>query len=755
MLLLSILAHAMTSALAEVDAPAAASPGESTKETDPLLPDQFPRFHLEGHEEEALIIRRFLWEHMKNRPRNELGIFSREYLVLADIWLGSGPDGGEPYRTQEAERAALEAIRLDDEGYAYRPWLMHAHDHGWPFPIWTQSGLSHTPAAGKTAGWHFQELSAIPGPADWVPLHLERHGDDSYYGEKAAKLWHLENARSRGLLDNRWHIESTGPSPALSTPEGFGIDAANAPFVQLRWNRTGSPKNRALPYVEWMRDGDEAFDADRRVYFAADQEPSPDDEAIHSIIALFNHPKWDGAIKRLRFSLAPGESDVDFDITSFFTVYDTRHNVNNSIFVRSSCHYFSWSGDLSFLKENINRMRLALMHQQKIMGGLAHHHIRTVWPGHDGIAGFRKNEDGTVVVDGSHGIGNSYWDLLPFGWDDFYATSQYYAATMAMAEVEEAVRRFPAWGLPQGALSMEPGWLRAHAEDVKRTANERFWNSETRRFVACIDKDGHAHDYGYTFVNLEAIWYGIATEEHARDIMAWLKGERIVDGDTSVGDDIYRWRFGPRATTRRNIEWYGHVWHKPESLPWGDQVQDGGAVLGFSFFDLWARLQVLGPDDAWQRFAEIIEWQREVYAGGGYRSYYAEETQDGKLQGAGVNGGLGIDAEFLESSLIPSILVYGFMGMVASPQRLTIRPCLPAACPEMALDNLLYHAARMNVRVRGDEIRLSVLDAPTTAIELALEGTWRLGDCEELGSRFTIVAPGDYVFSQVEEPRRD
>ena len=37
-----------------------------------------------------------------------------------------------------------------------------------------------------------------------------------------------------------------------------------------------------------------------------------------------------------------------------------------------------------------------------------------------------------------------------------------------------------------------------------------FWNEDRGRFVACIDIDGAAHDYGFTFLNLEAIYYGFA-----------------------------------------------------------------------------------------------------------------------------------------------------------------------------------------------------------------------------------------------------
>ena len=72
-----------------------------------------------------------------------------------------------------------------------------------------------------------------------------------------------------------------------------------------------------------------------------------------------------------------------------------------------------------------------------------------------------------------------------------------------------------------------------------------------------------------------------------------------VAGDTSQGADIYHWRFAPRATTRRNVQDYVWPWSAPQTIPWGGQIQDGGAVLGFSYYDLMARLQTNGSDDAW------------------------------------------------------------------------------------------------------------------------------------------------------------
>jgi hypothetical protein len=318
-----------------------------------------------------------------------------------------------------------------------------------------------------------------------------------------------------------------------------------------------------------------------------------------------------------------------------------------------------------------------------------------------------------------------------------------------MAELEEAIQQHPAWNIPQGAMALDPKQLRRHAAQAKETANRLFWNEQNGRFIACIDKNSTPHDYGYTFLNLDAIWYGLATPEHARQILDWITGKRIVSGDTSTGEDIYRWRFGPRATTRRNIEWYGQGWWAPETLPWGYQVQDGGAVLGFAFYDLWARLQILGPDNAWQRLLEILAWEKEVRAGGGYREYYKDARRGTTLQGGGTCGGLGIDSEFYESSLVPAIVPYGFVGLEARPDGvLLFRPRLPRACPEMALSNVLYHNVRLDIRVTNNTLRIDIKDAPLELLHIGFAETWEQRGVDWRGSARTLREAGTYCFTK-------
>lgn len=275
--------------------------------------------------------------------------------------------------------------------------------------------------------------------------------------------------------------------------------------------------------------------------------------------------------------------------------------------------------------------------------------------------------------------------------------------------------------MPAGEARFDPVDLERHAAEVKAEGNRLFWSDETGRFVAGPDRDGVRYDYGFTFLNTDAIYYGFATDEHARLIMDWIEGRRSVSGDTSTGADIYHFRFGPRSTTRRNTDYYFWRWFKADATPFGGQVQDGGCVLGWSHMDLMARLQVDGPDNAWARLREIIHWFAEVQAGGGYREYYRK--QGSVLQGDGAAGGLGLDKEFFESLLVPQIMLRGFLGLSPTADGCRLEPRLPSEFPSLTVDG---------IRLKG--VILSI-----TATREALTVRKRSGHAE---APFAITAPG-------------
>lgn len=670
---------------------------------DYLLPENFTRFEIPDDKEVGTVMTEYLWYHLFKRLGNGPTLFNKEYLLCADTWVN---DFIEPHRNktiQEVHREDLLSIRIDDEGYIdTHQHFSHAHDAGWPFPLWTQTYGQKD----KGIGWHFQPLEQVPG---WVGDNLRHAKNDSTCGENAIKQWELQNLISHGIIENKWKLETTGEGPSIITSiPNLNLSAKDIPFFQLRWKREIQSQSHLLPYIEWKRVGDSDFSPERRFYFYYQNTALSPPDWSHSHIPVYKHPLWNGTVDQIRICLAPEKCSGFFLIDSFFSLFDTRQTINNPIYILACKYYFNWTGDIDFLRQVINKMRMALQYQRKELGGDTNLCIVNPWVGHDGIPGYKITEKGKEFNIG-HGIGNNYWDLLPFGGYDCYATNQYYASLLAMAEIEEVILKHPEWNIPRCALAIDPKELQEHAQKVREKAQSLFWDTYKKRFVACIDRNGDKHDYGFTFLNLDCIWYGTASNEQASEILKWLNGERIIESDTSKGADIYHWRFGPRATTLRNIDWYVFCWTGPEKIPWGGQVQDGGAVLGFSFYDLWARLHVLGPDNAWQRLKEIVEWEKEVRSAGGYRKYYEEGKQGTTLQGCNTPGGLGIDCEFFESSLLPSIFVYGFMGIILKADKLEINPKLPSHINNLTVKNIKYRNWVLNITATHSDLNVEVV----------------------------------------------
>ena len=292
---------------------------------------------------------------------------------------------------------------------------------------------------------------------------------------------------------------------------------------------------------------------------------------------------------------------------------------------------------------------------------------------------------------------------------------------LGLADLEEQIVAHSEWNIATGADAFDPADLRGHAQTVRDYGTRRFWNTDTGRF-GTVDLDGKLHDYGFTFLNNEAVYYGFATPEQAHAIHEWLAGERVVTDDTSQGADIYHWRFAPRATTLRNVDYYFWGWSAPESIPFGYQVQDGGAVLGWSYHDLMARLMTAGPDDAARRLAEICVWFDETQAAGGYRAYYSDPSR-GTMQGGNVPGGLGLDREFFESILVPQVMLYGFLGFQPTAAGCEISPRLPADWPALTVTRIHLHDHVLSVAVDGKSIRVQD-DNPDADLQIIAPAGW-------------------------------
>jgi len=584
-------------------------------------------------------------------------------------------------------------VALGAEGYVHTQ--QHeglAHGEGWPFPTWTQAG---------GAGWHFSVTGLPYGPE----LGVHR--------TTTVTNWAVTGAESLGLdAATGWRLRLTDATATVTTPP-FDVDAFVAPFIRVKLAGRGLPPEAPLSLL-WTTAEGEAFAEERRVFFSA----VPDDGAAHDRDVPRPPAPAGGRLTRLRLRL-DGAVGAEVTLKALFTAVDSRHNVNNALYLQGCDDYARWTGDLAFLRANLPRMRLALAWAIREFRLREAGLVKTPWTGHDGRSGHDDSGPEKRRLPG-RGIGNNYWDLMPFGGEDALATIYHHDVLRRFARLERLIRAQPAWNLPGGPPAFDPDDLEALAGRLRARAGERFWNAAAGRFGACRDADGVLHDYGYTFLNNEAIYLGLATDAQARAIRGWLDGLRTVAGDTSTGGDIYHWRFGPRATTRRNTTWYVWAWSDPASIPWGGQVQDGGAVLGFSYHDLVARLRVNGPDDAWTRLREILAWFDEVQQSGGYRKYYAAPGR-GTLQGGGTAGGLGLDHEFFESVLVPQVMPAGFLGLEPALDGATLRPRLPAAWPALTVRGIRLHDVTLDVTATPDALRVVVRGEPARPLRLVTD----------------------------------
>src|SRR5699024_4898874 len=133
----------------------------------------------------------------------------------------------------------------------------------------------------------------------------------------------------------------------------------------------------------------------------------------------------------------------------------------------------------NFLRANLDRMRTALRYVMSEHHTLERKVIQTTWVGHDGRTGLKRLPNGGKEIITGQGIGNNYWDILPFGGLDAYATVQYYDAVKTFAALEREIRAHPEWNLPGGPLEFDPGMLERHAVEVRAEGNRLFWNATT------------------------------------------------------------------------------------------------------------------------------------------------------------------------------------------------------------------------------------------------------------------------------------
>ena len=650
------------------------------------------------------------------------------------------------YREDKIEKIAEYLIQItqDDQGLIDNTPLVnedpfseagvdlsgYSVPQGWPFPSW-QNSVNNFLDKDNLEAVHTTEFNF----------------NDA--GHPQSQHWQASNGEFYiGELTGYGHFSTLGDK-ASTTPFSFyrdkintllpfsgGIDTRFSPMIDMEIEYVG--KNIKDYNIIFKVAGDDTWHVAPQSKYASDPMQYVNGYVhIRQFFDMYLHPDWNHQIVTDLGVQFVGLDGKQFNVSQgkvnfIRPTYDTRQANATYQFILAVGTYFSFTRDYKTLLKIINKTRRALLFLTHSLEGEKGLLSLEYLYGHDGVVPYciQGKENDRLSY---HSVGNGYSDLTVAPMINLEANTYYYQALNTMAMLEEAMEGVE--GDNPTSLSVKnrmidgervyytytPSSLRALAAIVKANMEKPvqvqrvenydntygagdyyyrniggLWNPVTKRFCIGINEyNGKIHDYGHLYLNLEAVVAGIGTDQQQLDIMQWVDGQRIIEGDTSTGKDIYFYEFAPRFNTRdceedggcfgfiQDENFYYPLWFNGYRT-WSRQLQNGGAVVAWSYYDLMARAKVLGIDNALKRLEEIKKWYLKVldYGGNGlsfYDDYYddlqAEVSMEDpdmfmvySVQAAGIRGGgaLGLDAEFIESVIlirsIPDVL-FGMNAM--------------------------------------------------------------------------------------------
>ena len=261
------------------------------------------------------------------------------------------------------------------------------------------------------------------------------------------------------------------------------------------------------------------------------------------------------------------------------------------------------------------------------------------------------DNDGT-----SSGNGSNRWFNFRFGYLDAYENISFGRAVTDLAKLYTLL----------GETEKADEYTRI-AEKNRAAFNEKFWDEKKGRYIGCIDINGEVHDYGFVFLNLEAIEAGFADAEKAEKIFAWLDGNRTVEGDTAIGTDIYFGAFIRNTTLAAKDSWWdylGGTLPLSENGGWGRYYQNGGYSLSTTYYDIMARYKTGRTQEAAEHLKQLLN----AYADGTLKTSdgtvrISGDALAGLAQTAYIRTVFGLDTDGFRLCMTPD---YAFLAALES-----------------------------------------------------------------------------------------
>ncbi len=695
--------------------------------------------------------------------------FNMGYQTSSLVWHNATEEGMGEDKISKIYSGFLKNMTQDDYGYIYDNAMFRESEYasnneglvnlpqGWPFPYWKSSTDDSFAETVSYDNVHFTtfEFDTINDPTskNWVATNGTCDIEFSGYMNL--------NVSSDIAVGESYKVYNNELGDLLKLCGG--IDAKHAPLLEI--DLDFSSTNLEDYYVIWQtkEGGDTWFKASSKEYVTMYNDYFASYGA-RTYWPMYLSPNWEGKIiTSIGLEFAP-KANEELNLTGsrvkyMRPSYDTRQPQFTFQWLESFYDYVMYTRDISALKELMPKARRALSYLTHCLNGSNGLLNLDYLYGHNGI-GTTINSNGTVTTHPGEGIGSSYWDVLALPTINLESNVYFYEAVKEMATLESVCEsknltiedvsiKNREIGVGKVKYEMDSATLNALASNIKTNVEKEIkpvrkadgtytnegglWNPVTGRFALGVrESDGAIIDHGYVYFNEQAVAEDLGTSDQQVSIMNWIDGQRIVETDLSKGSDIYFYEFAPRFTTAdnteqinfplakaffgegSNFEQYGTLYSR--------QVQAGGAVLCWSYYDVLARAKVLGVENAYKRIEEIASWYKKVKTntkGEGtefFSDYYgklADSDENGfyVIQNADDRpGAVGLDGEFLENSMIAKMIPDALFGMnVRTFDNLTFTNSSLPQLEAARLDNLKFGNATYSVRMDKNSFEISSL----------------------------------------------
>ena len=681
---------------------------------------------------------------------------SQEETAINDMQLGTG---GTAWKSWES----MSLVWFDSTNTNFRKdsfsllkqWLYSAPVDDYGYCWSTMASLEQadvTPAGNNFGmGWPFPNYDGS-NMYDWEFNGYKADDTEGWTVETDGTL--VSSVIGNGLWTNK--IKNSSEISFSRDMGSYGIPTEDAPYLEMdiRWCVDGLFTDNSVDdiYLSWQVLGSNEWYTAKQSDYTARSMDITANYANHIYMPMYLHPAWgtDNQVTALKITVKARENESlngEVNLNCVRGNYDSRQIDNGFNLVDAVKLYYEFTGDKKILEDTLNRCRKVAMFMVYNLGG------------ESGLVDLSNlvGHNGGVIADGvSQTIASSYWDVLSLSPKSLYAQVLYYQTLQNLAYLEKSAKaegitlEKPVIKLNEGgeiAYEFDADYLQTLAKKVARevqrpvdTQNKTgFFDTKKGRFIEGFNKHGNVVDYGSTIFNNMVVAAGMATQEQSEKVVSWISGERIVEGDEATGYEgdpdeylsygIYDYEFAPRTTTVKNYEQYTSGHYTEASKAYSASCQDGGAILFTSYYDLMARIQTKGVDDAYSRLKSIRDWYLKIYDyaeengyGGAqfYRSYYASEVGI-PLQGMNVAGSLGLDSEFLENAIVYSVVPFGFFNLESKDVKtLSVTPNIPKELSFWRMENLMYNGIIYDMEIANDYVILESVRGNTEGMKCTI-----------------------------------